>query len=154
MSRISQAGQCRGGFQQPMNECRLALWYVLCYIVSEMFRSVQQFCANKPKFQCQVKLTWIKKKQYDQRVRDAIAAVPEGGWKEFANYAGPGPDRITGWNKVVLIGDASHPLHGMSSLWCDLRMEAKNRCTANNPAFIFQAHLDLERPLAWKTDGF
>ncbi|KIW38771.1 uncharacterized protein PV06_09716 [Exophiala oligosperma] len=50
--------------------------------------------------------------KYDQRVRDAIAAVPEGAWKEFANYAGPGPEEITGWNKVVLIGDASHPLHG------------------------------------------
>lgn len=54
--------------------------------------------------------------QYDQRVRDAIAAVPQGAWKEFASYAGPGPERITGWDKVVLIGDASHPLHGMPSV--------------------------------------
>lgn len=28
MSRISQAAQCHGAFQQPMKECRLALWYV------------------------------------------------------------------------------------------------------------------------------
>ncbi|KAI1612568.1 FAD-binding monooxygenase [Exophiala viscosa] len=50
--------------------------------------------------------------EYDQRVQNAIAAVPEGNWREFANYAGPGPEKITGWDKVVLIGDASHPLHG------------------------------------------
>ncbi|KAK5046936.1 hypothetical protein LTR84_007290 [Exophiala bonariae] len=49
---------------------------------------------------------------YDQRVRDAIATVPEGSWKEFAGFAGPGPEKITGWDKLVLIGDASHPLHG------------------------------------------
>ena len=31
-------------------------------------------------------------------------------------YAGPGPERITGWDRVALIGDASHPLHGAYSL--------------------------------------
>jgi len=49
---------------------------------------------------------------YDPRVREALAQVPEGQWKEFSAFAGPRLDRLTGWDKVVLIGDASHPLSG------------------------------------------
>lgn len=50
--------------------------------------------------------------------------VAEGEWREFATFAGPRLEKITGWDKVVLIGDASHPLSGRfqvfknyTSLW-------------------------------------
>lgn len=45
-------------------------------------------------------------------MRDAIDAVPEGQWREFAGYSGPRLEKITGWDKVALIGDSSHPLSG------------------------------------------
>ncbi|GAD94124.1 monooxygenase, putative [Paecilomyces variotii No. 5] len=51
-------------------------------------------------------------KNYDTRVRETLAQVPEGQWKEFAAFAGPRLRTLTKWNKVVLIGDASHPLSG------------------------------------------
>lgn len=38
--------------------------------------------------------------------------VEEGEWWEFAGFAGPRLDNITAWDKVALIGDASHPLAG------------------------------------------
>jgi salicylate hydroxylase len=39
--------------------------------------------------------------------------VPEGSWREFPAFAGPRLDKLTAWNgKVILIGDASHPLSG------------------------------------------
>ena len=49
---------------------------------------------------------------FDKRIRDAISAVTEGEWREFATFAGPRLNKITGWDKVALIGDASHPLSG------------------------------------------
>ncbi|MGH7963545.1 MAG: hypothetical protein ACRERD_17265 [Candidatus Binatia bacterium] len=33
---------------------------------------------------------------------------------EFASYAGPAMRSLTGWDKVVLLGDASHPSAGTS----------------------------------------
>ncbi|PMD37534.1 FAD/NAD(P)-binding domain-containing protein [Hyaloscypha variabilis F] len=51
-------------------------------------------------------------KDYDLRIVEALAQVPEGDWKEFALFSGPCIEHITGWDKVVLIGDASHPLAG------------------------------------------
>lgn len=43
-------------------------------------------------------------------------AVHEGEWGEFATFAGPRLSKITGWDKIALIGDASHPLSGTKSL--------------------------------------
>lgn len=55
---------------------------------------------------------------FDQRVKDAIEVVPEGQWREFSGFSGPLLESVTGWDKVVLIGDASHPLSGLYlSLW-------------------------------------
>lgn len=51
-------------------------------------------------------------KDYDPRVRKALAQVPEGLWKEFSAFAGPRLETVTAWDKVALIGDASHPLSG------------------------------------------
>jgi salicylate hydroxylase len=51
-------------------------------------------------------------KGYDPRVTTALKQVPEGNWKEFSAFAGPRLTRVTGWDKIVLIGDASHPLSG------------------------------------------
>lgn len=50
--------------------------------------------------------------EYDSRVRDALSCVPEGSWKEFAAFSGPRLERIVGWGKIALLGDASHPLSG------------------------------------------
>ncbi|KAE8548962.1 hypothetical protein EYB25_009345 [Talaromyces marneffei] len=50
--------------------------------------------------------------QYDPRVRDALSCVPDGGWKEFSAFSGPRLERLVGWEKVALLGDASHPLSG------------------------------------------
>ncbi|CAG7950984.1 unnamed protein product [Penicillium olsonii] len=61
--------------------------------------------------------------KFDQRLRDAVGAVPEGEWKEFATFAGPRLDRITGWKKVALIGDASHPLSGAFGSGATFAME-------------------------------
>lgn len=47
-------------------------------------------------------------------MREALAKVPEGNWKEFSAFAGPRLETLTAWDKVVLIGDASHPLSGNS----------------------------------------
>lgn len=49
---------------------------------------------------------------FHPRVQAAIAAVPEGQWREFALFTGPCLQDITAWNKVALVGDASHPLSG------------------------------------------
>lgn len=53
-------------------------------------------------------------KDYDPRVQAALEQVSEGGWREFSAFAGPRLQRLTGWDNVVLIGDASHPLSGPS----------------------------------------
>ncbi|KAJ5088915.1 hypothetical protein N7456_012531 [Penicillium angulare] len=60
---------------------------------------------------------------FDKRVRDAVSVVPEGHWREFAGYAGPRLECITGWGKVVLIGDASHPLQGAFGSGATFAME-------------------------------
>ncbi|CAI7616788.1 unnamed protein product [Penicillium pancosmium] len=62
-------------------------------------------------------------KEFDQRVRDAVDAVEEGEWWEFAGFAGPRLDHITGWGKVALIGDASHPLSGAFGSGATFAME-------------------------------
>lgn len=49
---------------------------------------------------------------FDPRVREALEQVPEGGWKEFSAFAGPRLEKLGAWDKIVLIGDASHPLSG------------------------------------------
>ncbi|KAL2845264.1 hypothetical protein BJY01DRAFT_263665 [Aspergillus pseudoustus] len=50
--------------------------------------------------------------EYDPRIQQVLRAVPEGEWREFAMVAGPCLAEITAWDKVALIGDASHPLSG------------------------------------------
>ncbi|CAG8076141.1 unnamed protein product [Penicillium salamii] len=65
----------------------------------------------------------VGSREYDQRLRDAVSAVPEGEWKEFATFAGPRLERLTGWKKVALIGDASHPLSGAFGSGATFAME-------------------------------
>ncbi|KAJ5663020.1 FAD-binding monooxygenase [Penicillium longicatenatum] len=60
---------------------------------------------------------------FDQRVRDAVDAVQEGEWGEFATFAGPRLSKITGWDKIALIGDASHPLSGAFGSGATFAME-------------------------------
>ncbi|KAL4904016.1 hypothetical protein BDW74DRAFT_179106 [Aspergillus multicolor] len=50
--------------------------------------------------------------EYDPRIQEILKAVPEDSWREFAMVAGPCLQNITAWDKVALIGDASHPLSG------------------------------------------
>lgn len=58
-------------------------------------------------------------KEFDPRVQMALEQVPEGLWKEFSAFAGPRLDNLTGWGKIVLIGDASHPLSGIEHPSCE-----------------------------------
>ncbi|KAF1811627.1 putative monooxygenase [Eremomyces bilateralis CBS 781.70] len=51
-------------------------------------------------------------KEYGPLVQEVLSHVPEGVWKEYSTFAGPRLEKLTGWNKVVLLGDASHPLSG------------------------------------------
>ncbi|KAL2819082.1 hypothetical protein BDW59DRAFT_174954 [Aspergillus cavernicola] len=50
--------------------------------------------------------------EYDPRIKELLAVVPEGAWREFAMVAGPCLKDINAWDKVALVGDASHPLSG------------------------------------------
>lgn len=50
--------------------------------------------------------------EYDPRIKELLKVVPEGSWREFAMVAGPCLKDITAWDKIALIGDASHPLSG------------------------------------------
>ncbi|EXJ92622.1 hypothetical protein A1O3_01174 [Capronia epimyces CBS 606.96] len=61
--------------------------------------------------------------KYDPRVRAAIASVPEGQWREFAMFAGPRLENIIAWDKVALVGDASHPLTGAFGSGATFAME-------------------------------
>ncbi|KAL2130093.1 hypothetical protein VTI74DRAFT_6914 [Chaetomium olivicolor] len=45
----------------------------------------------------------------DSRLVEVFKQVPEGNWTEFAAYAGPVPDSLVAWDKLVLVGDSSHP---------------------------------------------
>lgn len=54
--------------------------------------------------------------EFDPRVRSALEKVPEGEWREFSAFTGPRLEELTAWGKVVLIGDASHPLTGKNLL--------------------------------------
>lgn len=58
------------------------------------------------------KSTHMSPQEYDPRIRELLSKVPEGQWKEFSAFAGPRLEKLTGWDKVVLLGDASHPLSG------------------------------------------
>jgi salicylate hydroxylase len=50
--------------------------------------------------------------EYDPRVRTALSRVPDGLWKEFSSFSGPRLEKVVASGKIVLIGDASHPLTG------------------------------------------
>ncbi len=48
----------------------------------------------------------------DPRLIETFRQVPEGKWTEFAAYAGPPLDSLVAWDKLVLVGDSSHPSAG------------------------------------------
>ncbi|KAI5363297.1 Putative FAD-binding domain, FAD/NAD(P)-binding domain superfamily [Septoria linicola] len=62
--------------------------------------------------------------EYLPEIREALRRVPQGGWKEFAAFAGPELDDLTNWNdKVVLVGDSSHALSGAFGSGAGFAME-------------------------------
>ncbi|KAJ5951685.1 FAD-binding monooxygenase [Penicillium vulpinum] len=65
----------------------------------------------------------LRVETFDQRIREAISAVTEGEWREFATFAGPRLNKITDWDKIALIGDASHPLSGAFGSGATFAME-------------------------------
>ncbi|KAJ5112255.1 FAD-binding monooxygenase [Penicillium argentinense] len=69
------------------------------------------------------KRVFARVKEFDRRIRDAVNLVGEGEWWEFAGFAGPRLDKIIGWNKIALIGDASHPLSGAFGSGATFAME-------------------------------
>jgi hypothetical protein len=79
-------------------------------------------------------------------VREVLKQVPAGQWKEFSAFAGPGLEKLTAWDKVVLIGDASHPLSSIqSSLCATLQTRFVNK---------LKVPLDPELYSPQKMDGF
>ncbi|KAH6620519.1 putative FAD-binding monooxygenase [Boeremia exigua] len=63
-------------------------------------------------------------KEYLPQIREALARVPQGSWREFAAFAGPELDTLTAWNnKVVLVGDSSHALSGALGSGAGFAME-------------------------------
>lgn len=51
-------------------------------------------------------------KDCDPRLIETFSQVPEGSWTEFSAYAGPSMESLVAWDKLVLVGDASHPSAG------------------------------------------
>lgn len=84
--------------------------------------------------------------EYDPRIRKALSRVPEGLWKEFSSFSGPRLEKVIAWGKVVLIGDASHPLTGKTHLVVILIRESTHSC---NQVLSAQA-----QPLRCKIVGF
>ncbi|EKG16953.1 hypothetical protein MPH_05778 [Macrophomina phaseolina MS6] len=63
-------------------------------------------------------------KEYLPEIREALARVPPGGWREFAAFAGPELESLTAWdNKIVLVGDSSHALSGAFGSGAGFAME-------------------------------
>lgn len=77
---------------------------------------------------------------YDPRVRATLSRVPQGLWKEFSAFSGPRLEKVTAWDKVVLIGDASHPLTG--KILCAFTF-IKRRVDLFHQALLGQAQLLL-----------
>lgn len=68
--------------------------------------------------------TLIATQEYLPQIREALARVPQGGWREFAAFAGPEMDTLTAWNnKIVLVGDSSHALSGAFGSGAGFAME-------------------------------
>lgn len=68
--------------------------------------------------------TLISTQEYLPQIREALARVPQGGWREFAAFAGPELETLTAWNnKVVLVGDSSHALSGAFGSGAGFAME-------------------------------
>lgn len=65
-----------------------------------------------------------KNKEYLPSIREALARVPAGGWREFAAFAGPELSQLTAWGgRVVLVGDSSHALSGAFGSGAGFAME-------------------------------
>ena len=63
-------------------------------------------------------------KEYIPPIREALARVPAGGWREFAAFAGPELGTLTAWGqRVVLVGDSSHALSGAFGSGAGFAME-------------------------------
>lgn len=68
----------------------------------------------------------------DPRLIEVFNQVPEGNWTEFAAYAGPAMNSLAAWDKLVLVGDSSHPSAGTSfgptlPTWAELTLIADIR---------------------------
>ncbi|KAH6645913.1 hypothetical protein BKA67DRAFT_650586 [Truncatella angustata] len=62
--------------------------------------------------------------EYLPGIREALARVPQGNWREFAAFAGPELPQLTAWdNKIVLVGDSSHALSGAFGSGAGFAME-------------------------------
>ncbi|KAI0125117.1 putative FAD-binding monooxygenase [Xylariales sp. AK1849] len=62
--------------------------------------------------------------EYLPEIREALARVPQGNWREFAAFAGPELSQLTAWNnKIVLVGDSSHALSGAFGSGAGFAME-------------------------------
>jgi salicylate hydroxylase len=92
---------------------------------------------------------------FDPRVREALSLVPEGDWREFSAFAGPRLEKLIAWRKVVLIGDASHPLSGafgsgaafaMEDSWVLARAIEHTRSEVNGLAKALEIFDEIRSP--------
>lgn len=68
--------------------------------------------------------TLTSRQEYLPQIREALARVPDGGWREFAAFAGPELESLAAWNnKIVLVGDSSHALSGAFGSGAGFAME-------------------------------
>lgn len=65
------------------------------------------------------------KEGYTAQIQAALGEIAEGGWREFAAFAGPElEDGLTAWGgRVVLVGDSSHALSGAFGSGAGFAME-------------------------------
>ncbi|RAO72346.1 uncharacterized protein BHQ10_008358 [Talaromyces amestolkiae] len=88
---------------------------------------------------------------YDTRVKEALAKVPKDSWKEFSAFAGPRLNELHAWNKLVLIGDASHPLTGAFGSGAAFAME-DGWILAQSIEYVFSALASKQSSFS-KQDG-
>lgn len=98
----------------------------LSEIAAREFQDPAVFSASKSTWGVPVSNEYVESrfKDYLPKIQEAIAAVPQGLWREFAAFSGPELSKLTAWNnRIALVGDASHALSGAFGSGAGFAME-------------------------------